>query len=778
MVFLCVLCVFALISPVAAQTTPDLIPASISSQGESGNGASTSPSLSTDGRFVAFASQASNLVPDDSNNLADIFIHDRLTTETSRLSISITGEQADAPSENPVISANGRFVAFQSTATTLVPGNLQASSHNHIYVHDRLTGITERVSVNDRAEAGDAASINPSISSDGRYVAFQSQASNLVLDDNNGVADVFIRDRLTGHTIRASVSSQGTETNLPSGEHLQISEDGRSVVFSSQSNSLAVAISDAQRIYLYNRVLANLEYFNLPVDKSQRIIVQLQTSAAANVIAALTQIEGSTNSAFEIIVFNKLNATQQILDSFEATQGTPQIVLSADGKDLAALVSSTEIRRYDIQTQARQVLATDRSLGEIAMASDGKVFAYTQNIEGISQIVVFTTDNTTSPGYTLSGRVTDAIGHPLSLVTIKTSSGHAMRTDGNGYFFFSGLSPQTASLVPSKDGFTFEPEEIPFEITADLNELHFQSFHENVLKEARKDLGMPYNFNRGGSGIFHGYSAGYCTDLILDAYSWGADYHIQFSLEQDYRANPGHVYRWRDARNANDMWRYFAYSGQMLPHAAPYQPGDIVFFDWDEDGEIDHVSIISTVDYLNRPENMYDATGVIDSNPSGKAAELPWEAFHEQTVRGHARWSGQLEPIMTQMPSGEFLQVLVGSAQVELRLLDPQGNLLSDRERLIPGGTFLDLGWEQSLSIHSPRANGSTYSAEIRNLSDVPVPYQFLAHTIQEGLITERVEFKDTLSPGSIYHISLDVDVDAEGTLTLVTDRETLTVDE
>jgi hypothetical protein len=764
LLFLCVLCALAVNFPGFAQTQPEPFPISISSQGELGNANSAHLSLSTDGRFVAFASHASNLVPDDTNNLADIFVHDRLTGKTTRVSKSTTGEQADAASENPVISAQGRFVAFQSAAASLVPGGQEPSTINQIYVHDRLTGLTERVSVNDRGQSGDSHSRNPSISSDGRYIAFQSEAGNLVLDDNNEAADVFIRDRLTGHTILASPNSRGSASGQPSGAISELSEDGRTVVFSSEAAGLTLAISDEPRIYLYKRVLARIDYLNLPVDKSQRAIVQVDTSASADIIAALVQLDGA---GFEIIVYDTINNKQQIIDTIEASSEPLDVELSANGKMLSVMLAATEIRRYDISTLESQTISLGDSSAETTISSDGKVIGYTQELDGVTQVFILDSENPAALGHTLSGRVTDASGHPLSLVTIKTSSGLAMRTDGSGYFFFSALPPQTASLVPTKEGFTFEPEQIPFEANSDLNGLHFQSSHKTVLEEARKDLGMPYNFDRGGNGPFHGFAAGFCTDLILDAFSWGADYHIQFALEQDYKANPEHVYRWRDARNANDMWRYFAYSGQMLPHAAPYQPGDIVFFDWSEDGEIDHVSIVSEVDHLNRPEAMYDATGVIDSNPSGRAAELPWEAFHEHTERGHARWSGQLEPIVTQLPAGEYLQVLVGSAQVELRVLDPRGNLLSDRQSLIPGGRFLDLGWEQSLSIYAPQANGNTYSAEIRNLSDAPAAYQFLAHTIQDGLVTERIEFKATLVPKASYHITLDVVLDANGKLIL-----------
>jgi len=329
-------------------------------------------------------------------------------------------------------------------------------------------------------------------------------------------------------------------------------------------------------------------------------------------------------------------------------------------------------------------------------------------------------------------------------------------------------------LLPTKEGYTFEPESLSIDAQAeaDLEGLHFQAYHEEVLLEAQKDLGMPYNFDRGEEGPYHGYAAGYCTDLILDAYTWGVDYNIQFALEQDYRAHPEHVYRWRDARNANDMWRYFAYTSQMLPHAAPYQPGDIIFFDWSEDGEIDHVSILSEVTFENRPQAMYDATGVIDSNPSGRAAELPWESFHEQTVRGHARWAGSYEVVIPTMPEGGFLQVLVGSAQVALRLLDPEGNPLSESERFIPRGAFFDLGWEQSLSVFSPLADGEEYLVKITNLSGESTPFQFLIQTLNDGLVTDRIEFKSQLEPGEQRDIPLKLSQDEDGNLSMETQIE------
>ncbi len=764
------LCAFALNFHISAQTKPEPEIISISNERAAGNDWSSHPSVSGDGRFVAFISAADNLVGNDTNGVADIFVRDRLIGTTERVSISSTGAQADAAADLPMISADGRVVVFQSQASNLVPTDEVAQTD--IYAHDRLTGITERISVNDRGERGNADSASPSISEDGRYIAFRSEASNLVHNDTNGVADVFIRDRLTGHTFRASISSRGQQADAPSGEQVLLTPDGRTVIFSSQANTLAVSISNEPRLYLFNRVLAKIEYVNLPIDGRERIVYQIATSRSAGIIAALNLVGGEI---FEILIFDRSTFQTQTLTSFPATEillsAPPHITLSNDGSYLTASIpgqnNSTELQQFDIETNQSQITTSGDIEGGISSSHSGDALVYAQSIEGVSQIFYQDIITSAESGYALSGRVTDGVGQPLSLVTISTQSGISTRSDGNGYFFLSGIPPGTESLTPSKDGFTFEPESLPIDVGSDLEDLHFQAYHEEVLAEAQKGLGMPYSFDRGDKGPYHGYAAGYCTDLVLDAYTWGADYNIQFALEQDYRAHPEHTYRWRDARNANDMWRFLAYSGQMLPHAAPYQPGDIVFFDWSEDGEIDHVAVLSEINFENRPKNMYDATGVISSNPSGLAAELPWEDFHEQTVRGHARWDGSYEVVIPTMPQGQFLQVLVGSAQVSLRLFSPTGEALSESERLIPGGTFFDLGWEQSLSVFSPQANGEEYLIEINNLSAENTPFQFLAHVIVDGFVTDRIEFKDQLVPGEIREISITLNLDENDNLIL-----------
>jgi Tol biopolymer transport system component len=184
---------------------------SIASNASQADGNSHSPSISSDGLFVAFISEATNLVSDDTNEVEDVFVHDRTTGFTQRVSIASDGSEADDESITLSLSANGSFAAFGSSATNLVFNDTNDAID--IFVHDLDTGVTDRVSVaSNGAEANDD-SFYVDISSDGRFVAFMSVATNLVLTDTNQKSDIFVHDRQTGITERVSVSSNGIQAN-------------------------------------------------------------------------------------------------------------------------------------------------------------------------------------------------------------------------------------------------------------------------------------------------------------------------------------------------------------------------------------------------------------------------------------------------------------------------------------------------------------------------------------------------------------------------------------
>jgi Tol biopolymer transport system component len=193
------------------------------------------PALSHNGRFVAFFSASPNLVPNDHNDTDDIFVRDRKLGETTRVSVSSTEEEGNGTSLfYPSISPNGRFVAFTSWASNLVPGD-ENGHYEDVFVRDRTKGVTTRIRENNRS--GFLYSGLPSISDNGRFVAFESPASDLVEGDRNGHVDVFLRDRQRGRTTLLSVSSEGTQGNDES-SFPAISANGRFVAFSSLAANL------------------------------------------------------------------------------------------------------------------------------------------------------------------------------------------------------------------------------------------------------------------------------------------------------------------------------------------------------------------------------------------------------------------------------------------------------------------------------------------------------------------------------------------------------------
>jgi Tol biopolymer transport system component len=208
---------------------------SVGPHGVQGNGSSGAPSISADGRFVAFDSAASNLVRGDTNGQADVFVRDRQMATTRRVSVGPGGVQGNSGSGTPSISADGRFVAFDSAASNLVPGD--TNGQTDVFLHDRQTGTTLRMSIGPGGIQGNDHSYQPSISADGRFVAFSSFASNLVPGGIEGQEDVYVRDRRTGTTRRVSLARGGAPANGDS-FNSSISADGRFVAFESFASNL------------------------------------------------------------------------------------------------------------------------------------------------------------------------------------------------------------------------------------------------------------------------------------------------------------------------------------------------------------------------------------------------------------------------------------------------------------------------------------------------------------------------------------------------------------
>lgn len=225
---------------------------SVSLTDQPGNDDSGSPSLSDNGRFVAFHSHSNDLVSGDSNKEWDIFVFDGETGKVSRVSVNSAGSQANDLSTFPSISGDGRYVVFLSEANNLVPSDVNGAGD--IFRHDRMTGETIRVNL---ASSGAAANrplvpgAFPTSSADGNRVSFSSEATNLVPDDTNDTGDQFVRDVSAGTTVRVNLTNDGGETGsgTTSARCANISGNGRYVVFSSDASELGGPDDDITNIY-------------------------------------------------------------------------------------------------------------------------------------------------------------------------------------------------------------------------------------------------------------------------------------------------------------------------------------------------------------------------------------------------------------------------------------------------------------------------------------------------------------------------------------------------
>lgn len=286
---------------------------SISSSGQEGDGISFGSKMSGDGRFIVFESQASTLVPGDTNGFADIFVYDLQTGVTERVSVDNGGVQANSTSAYAYSNSDGRYVVFYSSATNLVPGDTNGVAD--IFVRDRQTGTTERVSVSSSGVQADEVSFCPSISEDGRFVSFVSYATNLVPGDTNGMPDIFVHDRQTGTTQRVSVSSQGVEANDASTD-AKISGNGRFVAFFSEASNLVPG--DTNRVgdlFVRDLQTGTTTRVSLRSDGVQgnRISYDARISRDGRYVSfdsdATNLVDGDTNGKTDIFVHDRQTGT-------------------------------------------------------------------------------------------------------------------------------------------------------------------------------------------------------------------------------------------------------------------------------------------------------------------------------------------------------------------------------------------------------------------------------------------------------------------------------------
>lgn len=322
---------------------------SVASGGTQANNNSLNPSISGDGRYIAFASDATNLIGagNDTNGVTDIFLHDRLANVTTRVSVATGGMEGDNNSTNPAISANGQFIAFASDSTNLIGAGADTNGFRDIFVHDRLTGVTTRVSVATGGTEGDNNSRTPSISSDGRFVAFASDATNLigVGGDINGFTDIFVNDSTTGITTRVSVSSAAVAGNNASLSP-SISSTGQFIAFASDATNLLGAGGDtniAKDIFFHDSGTAVTTRVSVGPGGAEANSGSLEPAISANgwlvVFSSsatnLLGAGGDTNAAQDVFLYDRTTGVtarlSQAADGTQANNNSQAPAISGDG---------------------------------------------------------------------------------------------------------------------------------------------------------------------------------------------------------------------------------------------------------------------------------------------------------------------------------------------------------------------------------------------------------------------------------------------------------------
>ena len=365
---------------------------SITSDGIQGNGQSGSNSISDDGRFVSFESNATNLVPNDFNGQTDTFIYDRLKQTVELITIAPDGTQANGSSSSGNLSSNGRFLTFASFASNLVPND--TNGQRDIFVYDRLNKAIELVTVASDGTQANGLSLFSAISDDGRYVAYESTADNLVAGDTNELKDIFVYDRIEKTTKRINLAANGSQAN-GSSDLGGISDDGRYISYTSDASNLVPDDTNGQSdIFVYDLTTNSTQRINLASNGTQANGDSSSSSLSSDgrYIAyestASNLVTNDTNGQSDIFVYDRLESTTERVDvtsdGVQSNGDSSAVTISDDGRYVAFLSEANNL--VSDNNAQFNIFLRDR-LEQTTISLDGDSFP---TISGNGQNVLFT----------------------------------------------------------------------------------------------------------------------------------------------------------------------------------------------------------------------------------------------------------------------------------------------------------------------------------------------------------------------------------------------------
>ena len=339
---------------------------SVASDKTRANGASSQASISANGRYVVFTSNATNLVAGDTNGVSDVFLHDRATGETTRVSVGSGGVEATGgQSTSGFISDDGRYVAFLSQATNLVAGD--TNGVRDAFVYDRTNNVTTRVSTATAGTEGDQNAFEVGISSDGRYIPFASSATNIVAGDTNGAADVFFHDRNTGITSRESLTAGGGEaTGGAVSQQVKISRDATVVAFSSDQTNIVAGDTNAD-----NDIFVR----DLTAGTTTRVSVATGGTEGLGGFSLNPFVSGDGRvvawfSSMTNLVAGDTNAVQDVFVHERATGVTSRVSVASDGSQTTTGNSSNPALNADGRYVVFHSDSTNLVAGDTNAATD------------------------------------------------------------------------------------------------------------------------------------------------------------------------------------------------------------------------------------------------------------------------------------------------------------------------------------------------------------------------------------------------------------------------
>lgn len=378
---------------------------SVSSAGEEGNDTSaflSPPAISADGRFAAFDSAATNLI-EGGNLSTNIFVHDRQTGVTEIVSVSSRGRQGEGLSSSPDLSADGRFVTFDSDAENLARDR---NGITDVFRHDRQTGETILVSVTSEEQQGSASSHAPAISADGNFIVFHANSA-LVPEDTNNNTDVYIRDVQAGTTALVSVATDGTAGNNTS--FIQdLSADGRVVVFVSDATNLIPndVVDNQPNVYVRDLVAGTTELVSVGSDGTRANVGFFDSpsiSADGRYVAFSTfdSLVPADTSAFTLDIYlrDRVAGTTELIsvnsDEMPGDGRSEAPSVSADGRYVAFQSDSANFATESTPFPDEDIFVRDRVAGttvrvsESSAGEEGNARSIGDAISGDGQVIVF-----------------------------------------------------------------------------------------------------------------------------------------------------------------------------------------------------------------------------------------------------------------------------------------------------------------------------------------------------------------------------------------------------